>query len=248
MTKKSYIGMIRLLQGDCLEIMPELEENSVDLIIADPPYGTTQCNWDSIIPFEPMWKNIKRIIKNDSAIILFSSQPFTTALIYSNIENYKYGWVWNKKLAGNAFVSDYQPLKIHEDINVFSYGSAPYYPIMTKGKLRKKLTNTTWNSTFGKQQSSETKNDTYKPKSILVYHVVRKGRVHPTQKSVDLCSYLIKTYTKEKEIVLDFCMGSGTTGIACKATGRDFIGIELNEHYFEIAEKRINAPVQKELL
>ena len=238
--------MISLLHGDCLELMKTIESGSVDLILTDPPYGTTACKWDSVIPFEPMWEQLNRIIKPNGAIVLFGSEPFSSALRMSNIKNYKYDWVWDKKLAGNGILAKIQPLKIHELIHVFSSGGKSIYnPLMVKGKLRTKLlTNlkvSEINNGDGVKKCNETKNSSYYPKSILEFSMggYRKGRLHPTQKPVALLEYLIKTYTLENETVLDFTMGSGSTGVACKNLNRKFIGIEKDDKYFEIAKNRI---------
>jgi site-specific DNA-methyltransferase (adenine-specific) len=190
------------MQGDCLERMKEIPDGSVDMILTDPPYGTTACKWDSIIPLEPMWEQLKRVIKPNGAIVMTASQPFTTTLISSNMKMFKYCWVWDKKKGGNIQVLKWQPYKIHEDVVVFS-------------------------------------NDKH-PKSILeVSNANQKGKVHPTQKPVALMEYLIKTYTNESETVLDFTMGSGSTGVAAKNLNRKFIGIEMDEAYFNIAKERI---------
>jgi len=237
---------IELIQGDCLEKMKDIPDGSIDMILCDLPYGTTACKWDTIIPFEPLWKQYKRIIKDNGAIVLTASQPFTSALVMSNIKMFKYQWVWNKKLAGNGILAKIQPLKIHEDVLIFSKGKCKYFPEMTKGILRKKLTSnlkvSEINNGDGVKKCQETYNDTYYPTSIIDFSLagLRKGRLHPTQKPVALFEYLIKTYTNESETVLDNCMGSGTTGVACKNLNRNFIGIELDLEYFKIAEKRIN--------
>ena len=232
---------MKLLNGDCLELMKDIPSGSVDLVLTDPPYGTTACKWDSVIPFEPMWEQLNRIIKPNGAICLFGSEPFSSALRMSNIKNFKYDWIWNKKLAGNGMLAKKQPLKIHEIVSVFNSGV--YIPQMTKGKYRKKMTGGIKESeiTGGNAVVDEYSNDLYYPKSILEYGIgnMRKGRLHPTQKPVDLLEYLIKTYTNEGETVLDFTMGSGSTGVACVNTNREFIGIELDENYFNIAKKRI---------
>ena len=234
---------VKLLLGDCLELMKDIPDKSIDAVITDPPYGTTACAWDEIIPFDKMWGEIDRV--SNGAVVLFGCQPFTSKMILSNYNNYKFSYVWNKKLAGNALNSNYQPLKIHEDICVFSKNGYQYHPIMRKGKMRTKLTNADWNSTFGKQRSTASKSDTYKPTTILTYHQQRIGRVHPTQKPIDLIAYLINTFTEENNTVLDFTMGSGTTGVACVQTGRNFIGIEIEPKYFEIAQKRIKDAQQQ---
>ena len=238
--------MIDLYKGDCLEVMDELIAKGVvvDAIICDPPYGTTACKWDSIIPFDEMWLRLNKLIKPNGAIVLFGSEPFSSALRMSNIKNYKYDWVWNKKLAGNAILAKKQPLKIHELAHIFN--SKIYYPQKTKGKMRSKMTggmdtNSSETIQDSKSFQKEYKNDEYYPKSIQDFSIagMRRDRLHPTQKPVALMEYLIKTYTNENELVLDFTMGSGTTGVACKNLGRRFIGIELDENYFEIAKKRI---------
>ena len=230
-----------LWQGDCLDLMKQIPDESVDMILADPPYGTTACKWDSVIPFEPMWEQLNRIIKPNGAICLFGSEPFSSALRMSNIKNFKYDWIWNKKLAGNGVQAKRQPLKIHEIVSVFN--SKIYFPQMTKGKMRDKMFD-------GKiipshydniSECKKTHNDLYYPKSIQEFTIanLRRGRLHPTQKPVDLLEYLIKTYTKEGETVLDFTMGSGSTGVAAINLGRKFIGIELSEDYYNIAKSRM---------
>ena len=237
--------MINLIHGDCLEKMRDIPDGSIDMILTDPPYGTTACKWDSIIPLDLMWEQLKRIIKSNGAIVLFGSEPFSSKLRMSNINNYKYDWVWNKKLAGNGILAKTQPLKIHEIISVFSKSKCVYYPQKIKGKLRRKLTNNLKVSEINGGDSikhcEETYNDLYYPISIQEFSLanLRRGRLHPTQKPVALCEYLIKTYTNENDTVLDFTMGSGTTGVACKNLNRNFIGIELDETYFNIAKERI---------
>jgi DNA modification methylase len=229
------------MHGDCLERMKEIPDGSVDMILADVPYGTTACKWDSIIPLEPMWEHLKRIIKPNGAIVMTASQPFTTTLIASNMKMFKYCWVWDKKAAGNHGLAKFQPMKTHEDIVVFSICTHFYSPIKTKGKMRKKGGYGSANTiATGMKEIQPRLSDEYFPKSILeISNAKRIGKVHPTQKPVPLMEYLIKTYTNEGETVLDFTMGSGTTGVACAQTGRKFIGIEMDDKYFEIAEKRI---------
>ena len=236
---------IQLYHGDCLEIMDKLIEQGikVDVVITDPPYGTTACKWDTVIPLEEMWERLNKLIKPNGAIVLFGSEPFSSQLRCSNLKNYKYDWVWNKKLAGNGILAKKQPLKIHENVIVFN--SKIYIPQMTKGKLRKKLTNnpkiSEINGGDGVKRATETFNDQYYPTSIQEFSManLRRGRLHPTQKPVELLEYLIKTYTNEGEIVLDFTMGSGSTGVACVNTNRKFIGIELDDKYFDVAKERI---------
>lgn len=232
---------MKLYKGDCLEAMKKIPDNSIDAIITDPPYGTTACKWDSVIPFEAMWKQLNRIIKSNGAIVLFGSEPFSSFLRCSNIKNYKYDWIWNKKNSGSGLNAKHQPLKICEIISVFSKHN--YYPIMVKGKMRnKKSGGSKKGSVVGEIKSTEDNyNDLYYPKNIIeISNAVQKGKQHPTQKPVALMEYLIKTYTNENEIVLDFTMGSGSTGVACQNTNRDFIGIEQDDKYFKIAEQRIN--------
>ena len=234
--------MIDLMQGDCLELLKTIPDGSVDLILTDPPYGTTACKWDSVIDFDLMWEQLKRIIKPNGAIVLFGSEPFSSALRMSNIKQYKYDWVWDKRNSGSGLLAKRQPLKQHEIISVFSNGSHNYYPIMTKGKLRNKKSYGSKKDSFTGfiEASNDNYNDLYYPKTIIEFsNALQKGKVHPTQKPVALLEYLIKTYTQENETVLDFTMGSGSTGVACKNTNRSFIGIELDENYFNIARQRI---------
>ena len=233
---------MQLLNGDCLQLMKQIPNKSIDMILCDLPYGTTACKWDTVIPFEPLWEQYNRIIKDNGAIVLFGSEPFSSALRMSNIKNFKYDWIWNKKLAGNGILAKKQPLKIHEIVSVFNSGI--YIPQMTKGRYRKKMTGGIKESeiTCGNSVVDEYSNDLYYPKTILEYGIgnMRKGRLHPTQKPVALLEYLIKTYTNEGDVVLDNCMGSGSTGVACVNTGREFIGIELDENYYNIAKNRIS--------
>ena len=233
---------IELIQGDCLEKMKDIPDGSIDMILCDLPYGTTACKWDTIIPFEPLWEQYKRIIKDNGAIVLTASQPFTSALVMSNIKMFKYCWVWNKAKAANYVNAKKQPLKIHEDIAVFCKGNN-YNPQKTIGKFRKKGGYTVNREVAVAQNPTVSFNDTYYPKSILNFSVAgnKDSTLHPTQKPVALFEYLIKTYTNEGDLVLDNCMGSGTTGVACVNLNRSFIGIEKDENYFKIAEQRINA-------
>jgi site-specific DNA-methyltransferase (adenine-specific) len=245
--------MLNLIHGDCLEVMKTLPNASIDAIITDPPYGTTACKWDSVIPFEPMWKELNRIIKHNGAIVLFGSQPFTSALVMSNPKMFKYEWIWEKAVGSNFATLKYQPMKEHENILVFSKNTHNYYPIMQQRKgsgsermLYKHNTSVTGEATgslvchgaeVGKYDA-ELRN----PSSVQYFNNREKTRgLHPTQKPETLLEYLVKTYTKENETVLDFTMGSGTTGVACKNLNRNFIGIELDKDYFEIATARINA-------
>lgn len=234
--------MIDLKQGDCLELMKDIPDKSIDMILCDLPYGTTACKWDNIIPFEPLWKQYNRIIKDNGAIVLFGREPFTSKLITSNIKNYKHKWVWNKKQSGSFANAKYMPLQIDEDIVVFCSGRVNYYPIMRKGKMRKKGGSKKKLQTMeGLKNEYFSYNDIYYPINIIEFANCKNKseRVHPTQKPVALLEYLIKTYTNENETVLDNCMGSGSTGVACINTNRNFIGIELDEDYFNIAKDRI---------
>ena len=233
--------------GDCLERMKEIPDGSVDMVLADPPYGTTACKWDTVIPFDQMWSRLNKLIKPNGAIVLFGSEPFSSALRMSNIKNYKYDWVWDKKKHANAMLSKIQPLKVHELVHIFSSGGkANYYPIKEQRKPRvDKESNIKNGDNFGgkivKRKYSNPEG-LYNPKSILeISNASQVGKVHPTQKPVALMEYLIKTYTQEGETVLDFTMGSGTTGVACKNLNRKFIGIEKDETYFKIAQDRIAA-------
>ena len=235
-----------LYQGDCLEVMNGIPDGSVNAIICDPPYGTTACKWDSVIPLELMWEQLKRIVKPNGAIVLFGSQPFTTSLISSNIHNFKYLWVWNKRFAANFSIAKYQPLKIHEDICVFGYGTAKYFPQKTKRNTPIKLGKNSSKKGASNLHNAKSEYDgkvytDKNPESIVFFDTRAEGQVknHPTQKPVALMEYLVKTYTNEGETVLDFTMGSGTTGVACVNTSRKFIGIELDEGYFKIAKERI---------
>ena len=232
---------MNLYHGDCLEILPTFPPASVDAIITDLPYGTTACEWDSIIPLVPMWEQVKRVLKVNGAFITTACQPFQSALVMSNPKMFRHEWIWNKKLAGNAINSNNQPLKIHESVLVFSQEPVVYYPILRKGDMRTKMWDADWDGAFGKQTTEAYKSDLYKPSSILDFYLERKGRVHPTQKPVELYEYIIKTYTLPHETVLDITMGSGTTGVAAVQTGREFIGIEKERKYFVIAEKRIGS-------
>lgn len=235
---------IRLIHGDCLDKMKDIPDISIDAIITDPPYGTTACKWDSVIPFEPMWEQLKRVIKPNGAIVLFGSQPFTSALIMSNLKMFKYDWVWHKSRSGSAITAKYRPVKLHEDILVFCKNSPKYNPQMTQGKpyYRKSSNNRKNDHKLGVNSNMETRNEgTRYPITIQYFKQdwSKQQQIHPAQKPVALMEYLIKTYTNEGETVLDFTMGSGTTGVACVNTNRNFIGIELDENYFNIAKDRI---------
>ena len=232
---------IELIQGDCLELIKDIPDKSIDAIITDPPYGTTACKWDSVIPFEPMWEQLNRIIKDNGAIVLFGSEPFSSVLRISNIKNYKYDWIWNKKKGGNIMLLKQQPYKIHEIISVFNTNKETYYPIMEAQTPRTGKTYSAGEANGIKNYGDLRHYDKKYPKSILeISNANQKGKQHPTQKPIELMEYLINTYTNENETVLDFTMGSGSTGVACVNLNRNFIGIEKDDKYFEIAENRIN--------
>jgi len=261
----------KLILGDCLDELPKIFDKSVDLVLTDPPYGTTACKWDSVIPFESMWKELKRIAKDKSAIALFGSEPFSSYLRTSNIKWFKYDWIWEKQKASNFMGAKYSPLKYHEIISIFSNNTHNYYPqkykvleledVMKFSKEQmKQLFETKEYDRYGKIDKRKTINNPIKnkdhignqlkrirnaddgfrnPKSVLKINKDINTNIHPTQKPVALLEYLIKTYTNENDTVLDFTMGSGSTGVACKNLNRNFIGIEKDEKYFDIAKQRI---------
>ena len=225
--------------GDCLDVMQGIPDGSVDMVMTDPPFGTTACKWDSVIPFEPMWAQLKRIVKPNGAIVLMASQPFTSALVMSNVKMFKYCWIWDKKQCGNPLNAKRQPLRVTEDICVF--GCTTYRPQMRTGRMRKKGGINKQPETTGLVKLDyHTFNDQYYPTNILeITNANRHNRQHPTQKPVALMEYMIRTYTNPGETVLDFTCGSGTTGVAAANTGRKFIGIEMDADYFTIAQARI---------
>ena len=231
-----------LWQGDCLELMSNIPEKSVDMILCDLPYGTTKCKWDVIIPFEQLWEQYKRIIKDNGAIVLFGSEPFSSHLRLSNLEMYKYDWVWDKVKPNGHLVAKFRPMQRTENISVFGSNKINYYPIMTERDKPKRSKEYSRTEIMG-GETTDTKGKILKqkyPQNVLVYsNASQKNKLHPTQKSVDLLEYLIKTYTSEGEIVLDNCMGSGSTGVAALNLHRKFIGIELDENYFNIAKSRM---------
>lgn len=268
--------MIDLRLGNCLKLMKDIPDKSIDMILCDLPYGTTACEWDNIIPFKPLWEQYNRIIKDNGAIVLFGSQPFTSKLVISNIEMFKYEWIWEKQKASNFMSAKFQPLKYHENILVFSKNTHNYYPQkyrvleleeikqMSNQQLKKLFESRDYDR-FGKVDKRKTINnpitnkevignrikrirnrdDGYRyPKSVIKINKNINTNLHPTQKPVELLEYLIKTYTQENETVLDNCMGSGSTGVACVRTYRNFIGMEIDEEYFNIAKNRINECVR----
>ena len=235
----------KLWQGDCLELMKEIPDKSIDMILCDLPYGTTACKWDTIIPFEPLWEQYNRIIKDNGAIVLFGSEPFSTLLRYSNLKMFKYDWIWEKEQGANFMLCKYQPYKVHEIISVFSKNKHFYNPQMTVGKPYISGKGTSGDITGNVAKVQTKNNGTRYPRSIQYFVTDKtKGSKHPTQKPVALLEYLIKTYTNEGDVVLDNCMGSGSTGVACVNTNRKFIGIELDEGYFNIAKKRIEEAIK----
>ena len=242
--------MYKLLNGDCLELMKKIPDSSIDAIICDLPYGTTDCSWDAIIPFDKLWEQYERVIKDDGAIVLFGCEPFSSALRMSNLKLYKYDWVWDKIQGANFLNVKYQPLKNIENIMVFSKGRITngkrqpikYNPQGVQVTNIVKTNSSDYNGAFGSSSVKKGKQYTTTgsgyPKCILQFAKDKEG-LHPTQKPVALLEYLIKTYTNEGDIVLDNCMGSGSTGVAAINTNRNFIGIELDEGYFNIAKERI---------
>jgi len=235
--------------ANCFDIFPFIEDKSIDAIITDPPYGTTACKWDSVIPFDLMWEQLNRIIKPNGAIVLFGSEPFSSALRMSNIKNYKYDWIWDKKIPSGMCNAKIMPMKQSELISVFINGKNFYFPIMQerpKPLKGGKIYGNSLSAGNGGLKSIEAKIYTHKyPTTHLIFDKIRKGSLHPTQKPVALMEYLIKTYTNENETVLDFTMGSGSTGVACVNTNRKFIGIEKDENYFNIAQNRIMETITK---
>ena len=244
----------KLYLGDCLEVMDMLiaEGVKVDMVLCDPPYGTTSCKWDTVIPFDEMWERLNKLIKPNGAIALFGNEPFTSCLITSNLKGFKYRWDWNKKIPSGIGYAKYRPMQQSEDICIFTKNGEKtiYYPQMIKrDKPIKSGGNNIRSSIYdgdktgfkcmgeGKEykKTYEYKN----PTTLIEFDKIRRGAVHPTQKPVELLEYLLRTYTLEGEVVLDFTMGSGSTGVACMNTSRHFIGIELDEKYFNTAVNRI---------
>ena len=242
---------MKIYNDKCENILPILASQSIDAVICDLPYGTTSCQWDKVIDFTFMWSELNRTIKPNGAIVLFGSQPFTSMLITSNIKKFKYEWIWEKAVGSNFATLKYQPMKEHENILVFSNEAHNYYPQKQprKGSGADRLkagykSNPTSGETTGSllgNRAEQEYTDLRHPSSVQFFNNRESCRgLHPTQKPVSLMEYLVKTYTLEGQCVLDFAMGSGTTGVACKNLKRDFIGIEKEKKYFDIAEKRIN--------
>ena len=247
---------IKLFHGDCLEVMKQIPDHSVDMVLCDLPYGTTACRWDAVIPFQSLWEQYERVVKDVGSIVLFGQEPFSSALRMSNPRLYRYDWIWEKQRPSNFQLMNYQCGRVHENIIVFSKANACYSsgnPTMTynpQKMRRKKARVSAKNTVYGnnilhnynknaKECSEKKTYDVKLPTSIIMFNTVERGKLHPTQKPVDLLKYLILTYTDEGDVVLDNCMGSGSTGIACLETGRNFIGIEKDDHYFQVAKDRI---------
>ena len=238
--------MIQLIKGDCLIEMKKIADKSVDAIICDLPYGTTEAKWDYIIPMDALWNEYKRIIVDGGAIVLTAREPFTSKLVISNLKGYKHKWIWNKKQSGSFANAKFMPLQIEEDILVFTKNGEKvnYYPQMRKGKMRKKGGSKKQIETMSKfiQPEFFKYSDEYYPVNILEDYPNcsnKANNMHPTQKPLELMKYLIKTYSNEGDLILDNTMGSGTCGVAAKELNRSFIGIEMDDKYFEIAKQRI---------
>lgn len=237
------VGNAQLYHGDCLEVMQGLPDGCVDMILADLPYGTTACSWDTVIPFEPLWEAYKRIIKDNGAIVLTASQPFTSALIMSNIDMFKYEWIWEKSQAVGHLNAWKRPMRKTEDILIFYKKQCAYNPQITDKiakNIRPATKRTKQTDCYGSHKLDIHKccNNKSMPSNIIKFNN-QQQTIHPTQKPVELMEYLIRTYTNKGETVLDNTMGSGTTGVACEQTNRKFIGIEISEEYYNIAKDRI---------
>lgn len=237
------LDLNKIYLGDCLEIMKEIDDKSIDMILCDLPYGTTQCKWDVIIPFVPLWKQYERKIKDRGAIVLFASQPFTSLLITSNLNLYKYNWVWDKVRGVGHLNAKKRPMISTEDICIFYKQHGTYNPQMRERKKPRKSFNKATQEVYGKSKENfvgDTLEKKY-PINLLTFSKSdqKDFLLHPTQKPVKLFEYLIQTYTNENDLVLDNCIGSGTTAIACINTNRNYIGIEKNEEYFNLTNSRI---------
>lgn len=232
-----------LMIGDCLELLTHVHDNSIDMVLADLPYGTTRCAWDEVIPFDAMWAQIERVIKPRTAVLLFAQAPFDKKLACSNLDMFRHEWIWEKSHATGFFNAKKMPLKAHENILVFYKKLPTYNPQKTSGHERKTATKKMIESEcYGKEISVQEYDSTERyPRSVLKFSSDKqKSNLHPTQKPIALLEYFLKTYSNEGDTVLDFCMGSGSTGVACKRQNRKFIGIEKNKQYFDIARERIN--------
>ena len=241
--------LYKLLQGDCLEIMKNIPDKSINMILGDLPYGTTSSKWDNVIPFEKLWEQYERIIKDNASIILFSSGLFTIDLIQSNRKHFKYKLIWKKNVPTGMSSAKYRPMKYYEEICIFQYGKPSYNPIL-KPRVGVGKSCYNYNHYCGENNHIHLQKikkkydpDYVQPSDVLEIDVVpnRKGKLHPVQKPIKLLEWLIKTYSNKDDLILDNCMGSGSTGVACLNTGRNFIGIELDEKYFNIAKQRIES-------
>jgi len=236
-----------LLQGDCIEKMKAIKDGSVDLVLTDPPYGTTACKWDSVIPFGVMWEQVWRVLKPNGAAVFTASQPFTSILVYSSIKYYRHRWVWDKVKPSSGLHAKTGPLRSVEDVVVFCSGKLGYNPQKIPKKHRSEKKNDSNGAAFGGskvERFHDNQGEGFPKEIIQISNADQTERFHPTQKPVPLMEYLIKTYTNEGETVLDFTMGSGTTGVACQNTGRNFIGIERDDKYFAISCQRMNVEIE----
>ena len=233
---------MRLWHGDCLTLMKDIDTNSVDMLLVDLPYGTTQCKWDSIISLKDLWIEYNRIIKDNGAMLFHCAQPFTSNLIMSNVKNFKYEWVWEKSKASNYLNAKKQPLRAHESIAVFYRKPPTYNPQMTQGEAYNKGTAKRETEVYGSQRAVEVKSDGERYPRTVQYFVTaeKEGKLHPTQKPIAFTEYFVKTFSNPGDVILDNTMGSGTTGVACVNLDREFIGIEKDKEYFDIAVERIS--------
>jgi len=242
---KTHVMRSVLVHADCFDVFPFIDDKSINLILSDLPYGTTACKWDSVLPLDKLWTEYKRIIADNGAIVLFGSQPFTSALIMSNPKMYKYSWVWDKVTARGHLVAKRRPLQQTEDIVVFSNGKHNYFPIMIERPKDKWKVSKEFKKTDIIKSNGETEYKTYKhwyPKNILQYsnaNATNEKPLHSTQKPLELIKYLIKTYSNEDDVVMDNCMGSNTTGLACKELNRQYIGIEKDKNYYDVSVSRV---------
>ena len=248
---KTLVRRSVLFHDDCFNILPNIESESIDLILCDLPYGTTACKWDSILPFDKLWTEYERIITKKGAIVLTASQPFTSALVMSNPKMFKYEWIWKKTRYSGNLNATRMPLKAHENILVFAKGKAPYYPIKTDAPEhlidKRKNVNPSivkdggaYNGSKGFINIRKKDDGTRYPTTVQEFKNPNNNSLHPTQKPLELMEYLIKTYSNENDIVLDNCMGSNTTGLACQKLNRQFIGIEKEKAYYDISVKRLS--------
>lgn len=241
---------MKLLQGDCLSLLPSLPDNSIDMVLADPPYGTTQCKWDSVIDLAAMWRELERVCKPNAAIVMTGAQPFTAQLVCSNIGMFKYEIIWEKGNATGFLNAKKQPLRAHESVLVFYRQQPAYNPQMTSGHARKTSKRKTVNSEcYGKALSLTEYDSTERyPRSVQFFSSDKqRGSYHATQKPVALMEWLIRSFSNPGDVVLDFCMGSGTTGVACINTDREFIGMEMDGEIFQVATSRIGSSMNKEV-